>query len=116
MRTTSKATIKKVSSLSTLLSYLCVDLLSDEKFSILRELDSDEYSKIIDIAYEPEFLEIENVNKISFKKIIEQTLQEMTDAEIMLVFNEIYFPFEDAENPKFVKELFTALQNRYEWL
>lgn len=116
MKKVSKRTRQKISSLSTILSYICVDLLSDEKFLKLRELDAHQFSKIIEIAYEPHFTVINDVNKIAFKRIVKETLEEMTDEEISLVFDEIYLPFEDAENPEFVRELLFALKNKYEWL
>lgn len=117
MKKLSKAKCEIINGLSCILSYLSPDIINEQIFDKLKVLDSHDYQKIINIAYKQDFDNLNEPTKNSFKHTINSVLNaDLTDDEIALVFDgDIYFPFDNAENPKIIKGLLRALKLHYQW-
>lgn len=117
MRKLSKTTLEKIYDLETILSYLNPDVISNQVYNELVNLSYYEYDKIIDVAYKKDFENLDNVNKKSFIKIINQSLNDLSDEDINYVFKSTtYFPIENSENHQFVRNLLLKIKERFNWI
>ena len=117
MKKISRNHLEKLYDLETILSYLNPDIISDDVYDKLVHLSFDDYDRIIDIAYANHFESLDGINKNAFKKIINQSLNELSDEDIDYIFQSTtYFPMENSENHQFVKNLLLTIKDRFDWI
>lgn len=113
MKKISKLTLNRVLSLCTLMHNLDLNCINDEMHDKLAQLESEpNFDLLINTAFE-DFSNLSEINHSSFKQIIQDTLDNMTDKEIMMIFKECYFSNSDWENADFIRELLHHLQIRF---
>lgn len=116
MKKPSKKTLEKIYALESILSYLNPDVISDQVYRELIKLSCFDYDRIIDIAYKKEFTNLDDINKESFNKIINQSLNELSDDDINYVFQSTtYFPIDNSHNSQFVRNLLLKIKDKFDW-
>ncbi|NMB95551.1 MAG: hypothetical protein GYA02_02920 [Clostridiaceae bacterium] len=106
---------KKIEGLTTLLKYLDNDLLSNEQYEIIGDLNinnDEQQKKIIKAVLVPNFNEFNKITKDSIKTILEECLKgDVSESSIAKVINCISMPFssEIEDKKTFIRNIYSEL-------